>query len=62
MSDSDFQRKHALECLRLAADCTNLSRELENPALLAHFARMAEVWSELAELGPDAITRPYVLN
>jgi hypothetical protein len=63
---SEESRKYELECLRLAADCTQLasdvhSRELEqnflatdvhNRALEIHLLRMAKVWTARAEQGP----------
>ena len=32
MSDSDNLRKHALECMRLAADCMQLAGDAPSPA------------------------------
>ncbi len=57
MSESDYSRKHALECLRLAADCMQLVGDLQNPALQSHFLRMATVWTDLAVRGPNGDTR-----
>jgi hypothetical protein len=64
---SDKSQKYELECMRLAADCTQLAsdvhdRELEphflasdvhNHALEIHFLRMARLWTTRAEQGPD---------
>jgi hypothetical protein len=64
---SDNSQKYALECLRLAADLTQLAndvhdRELEKNflasdvhgrALEIHLLRMATAWTERAEKGPD---------
>ena len=44
MSEADYSRKHALECLRLAADSMQLAGDIQNPALQSHFVRMARVW------------------
>jgi hypothetical protein len=69
-SMSDDSQKYSLECLRLAADCTQLAdnihnRELEtdflasdvhNRALEIHFLRMAKLWTERAERGPDGFS------
>ena len=44
-------RKHALECLRLEADCVQLAREVRSPALRSHLLRMAKLWPALAERG-----------
>jgi hypothetical protein len=57
VSESDYSRKHALECLRMASDCMQLAGDLPNPALRSHFVRMASVWSDLAVRGPNADTR-----
>jgi hypothetical protein len=56
VSESDYSRKHALECLRLEADCMQLAGDIQNPALQSHFVRMARVWSSLAVQGPKAGT------
>ena len=52
-----YKRRHALECMRLAAQCMQLARDVDSPALQAHFLRMAEVWPSLAERGPNAYAR-----
>jgi hypothetical protein len=46
VSESDYSRKHALECMRLAADSMQLAGDVQNPALQSHFLRMATVWSD----------------
>ncbi len=48
MPMSDKSRKHALECLRLEADCRELARRFDNPTLKSHFSSMAREWSRLA--------------
>ena len=57
MLESDNWRKHELECLRLAADCMQLERDVHNPDLQSLFLRMARVWSNLADQGPGRDTR-----
>jgi len=57
VSDSDYSRRHALECMRMASDCMQLAGDLQNPALQSHFVRMARVWTDLAVRGPNADTR-----
>jgi hypothetical protein len=52
VSDSENDNKRELECLRLASDLMQLSRETLNPNLKAHCLRMAEVWTDQAALGP----------
>ena len=52
MSDSNNEQKHALECLRLASDLMQLSKETLNPNLKAHCLRMAGVWTDRAAPGP----------
>ena len=46
MSDSNDEQKRALECLRLASDLMQLSRETLDPDLKAHCLRMAGVWTD----------------
>jgi hypothetical protein len=62
---SDKSQKYELECLRLAADCTQLANDVHertleanflasdvhNRALEIHFLRMAEMWTAQAEKG-----------
>jgi hypothetical protein len=52
VSESDYSRKHALECLRLEADCMQLAGVVHDPALQIHYVRMAREWSSLAVRGP----------
>ena len=49
MFQSDNLRKQALECLRLEADCRQLAREVESPALQSYFTNLAKEWSALAD-------------
>jgi hypothetical protein len=48
--------------LRLAADCEQSAREIEDPVLRAHFTGMATVWATLAERGPTADPKAITLN
>jgi hypothetical protein len=55
---SDYARKHALLCLRLAAECRDLAAGASTPELRAQALGMADMWEELAdqpavENGPD---------
>ncbi len=61
MSESDNFRKHSLECMRLAAECTQLVGDIHIPSLQRHFLRMAKVWTSQAKRGPgaDAQTKNY---
>ena len=52
MSDSNYDRKRELECLRLASDLMQLAANTLNPHLKAHCHRMAKVWSDEAEKTP----------
>ena len=45
MSDSNSESKIELECLRLASDLAQMSRETLNPDLEAHCLRMADFWT-----------------
>jgi hypothetical protein len=47
MSEFNAQ-KHALMCLRMAADCRNLAADVPEPDLQAQFLRMAGEWVLLA--------------
>jgi len=53
MSNSEHLRRHALECLRLQADCMQLAGDAPNPSLQSHYLRMAGVWSALAVSAPN---------
>jgi hypothetical protein len=52
VSDSNYDRKRELECLRLASDLMQLAADTLNPHLKAHCLRMAKVWSGEAEKTP----------
>jgi hypothetical protein len=54
MSNPELLRKHALDCLRLEADCMQLAGDARNANVQSHFVRMARVWSGLAVSGPGA--------
>jgi hypothetical protein len=58
VSHSSNEQKRALECLRLASDLMQLSRETLNPNLKAHCLRMAGVWTDQAACGPTMTLRP----
>ncbi len=53
MSKSQDLQNHALECLRLAAQCRGLAQDVSKPDQKAHFLRMAGEWEKLA-------TKPYL--
>jgi hypothetical protein len=54
MLDPEQLRKHALECLRLEADCMQLAGDAPDPNSQSHFLRMARVWFARAVSGPSA--------
>jgi hypothetical protein len=58
VSDSNYDRKRGLECLRLASDLMQLATDTLNPHLKAHCLRMAKVWSDEAEKTPAEYVRP----
>jgi len=62
VSDSNYEQKRALECLRLASDLTQLSSETLNPDLKAHCVRMADVWTDRAALWPTDDPAPSGLS
>jgi hypothetical protein len=57
VSDSNYDRKRELECLRLASDLMHLAADTVNPHLKAHCVRMAKVWSAEAEEKPAKYAR-----
>jgi hypothetical protein len=54
VSQSDYLRKHELECTRLASECMQLVGDVASPTLQRHFLGMARVWTAHAEHGPGA--------
>jgi hypothetical protein len=62
VSDSNHEQERALECLRLASDLTQLSRETLNPDLKAHCVRMADVWTDQAALGPTPVSPTHLVH
>lgn len=53
MSGYNESKKYALECLRLASDCAQLSRDITDPALRKHYAQMAQMWQDKAVREPN---------
>jgi hypothetical protein len=45
---------HALECLRLQADCIQLAGVAHSPNVQSHFVSMARFWGILAASGPSS--------
>ena len=56
MSNSDYDRKRDLECLRLASDLMQLAAETSNPHLKGHWFWMARVWSGETQKKPAEYT------
>ena len=56
MSESNQSDKHALECLRLEADCRELAKNTPDPELELHYLKMADHWSALSVSGPVALS------
>ena len=52
MSEAGDAMKRGLECLRLASDFMQLSRDTLNPKLRGHCVRMAKYWSDRANGDP----------
>jgi hypothetical protein len=52
MTDSYNEQKLALDCLRIASDLMQLSRETPDPKLRTHCLRMAGIWTDRAAPGP----------
>ena len=55
-------RKHALECLRLQADCMELATVAHCSNMQSHFVFMAEFWGNLAVSGPSSNAGPKILK
>jgi len=58
VSEPNYAQKHALLCLRLAAECRDLAAAASTPELRARVLRMADVWEGLSaqpdiEITPD---------
>lgn len=48
MSETENLQKHALACMRMAAECRALAADVCDPDLRAHFLRLASMWAERA--------------
>ena len=46
--------KHALECLRLQADCMQLAGVARSVNVQSHFVSMGRFWGTLAVSGPSS--------
>jgi len=53
MFEAKQLQKHALECLRLQADCMQLAEVAGSSNVRSHFASMARFWGTLAASGPS---------
>jgi hypothetical protein len=62
MFDAKQLRKHALECLRLQADCMELAGVAHCRNMQSHFVFMAQFWGNLAVSGPSSNGRPKILK
>ena len=56
MPESDYARKHAVMCLRLAAECRDLAAAVATPELRARVLSMADMWEDLADQPPSEST------
>jgi hypothetical protein len=54
MFEAKQLQKHALECLRLQADCMRLAGTALSPNVQSHFASMARFWGTFAASGPSS--------
>jgi hypothetical protein len=52
VSEADKELKRVLECLRLASDFIQLSRDTLDPDLQAYCVGMANYWSDQADRNP----------
>ena len=58
MFDAKQLREHALECLRLQADCMELAGVAHCRNVQSHFVSMAQFWGDLAVSEPSSKTDP----
>jgi hypothetical protein len=54
MFEAKQLQKHALECLRLQADCMQLAGVARSLTVQSHFVSMARFWGTLAASGPSS--------
>ncbi len=54
MFEAKQLQKHALECLRLQADCLQLAGVARSPSVQSHFVSIARFWDTLAVSGPSS--------
>lgn len=54
MFEAKQLQRHALECLRLQADCMQLAGVARSLNVQSHFVAMARFWGTLAALGPSS--------
>ena len=54
MFEAKQLQRHALECLRLQADCMQLAGVARRPIVQSHFVSMARFWDTLAASGPSS--------
>jgi hypothetical protein len=54
MFEAKQLQKHALECLRLQADCMQLAGVAYSLNVQSHFVSMARFWGTLAASGPSS--------
>jgi hypothetical protein len=62
MFDAKQLQKHALECLRLQADCMQLVGVAQSPDVQSHFVSMARFWGALAISGPNSDSGPKLFK
>jgi len=62
MFDAKQLQKHALECLRLQADCMELAGVAHGSNVQSHFVFMAKFWGNLAVSGPSLSAGPKILE
>jgi len=54
MFEAKQLQRHALECLRLQADCMQLAGVAHSLNVQSHFVSMAQFWGTLAASGPSS--------
>jgi CheY-like chemotaxis protein len=62
MFEAKQLQKHALECLRLQADCMQMAGVAPSLNLQSHFVYMAQFWGALAASGSSANADPAIFQ
>ena len=62
MLEAKRLRNHAVECLRLQADCMQLAGVAHSHDVQSHFVYLARFWGALAVSGPSTNAGPEIFK